>query len=43
MRPLRRALLGANAAGTPDAAQLDAQLGESAEEIKALHPGGATA
>jgi hypothetical protein len=41
MRPLRRALLGANAAGTPDAAQLDAQLGESAEEIKALHPGGA--
>jgi pimeloyl-ACP methyl ester carboxylesterase len=41
LREAHRALLGANAAGTPDAAQLDAQLGESAEEIKALHPGGA--
>jgi pimeloyl-ACP methyl ester carboxylesterase len=41
LREAHRTLLGANGAGTPDAAQLDAQLGEFAEEIKALHPGGA--
>ena len=41
LREAHRALLGADAAGTPDPEQLDAQLGESAEEIKALHPGGA--
>jgi pimeloyl-ACP methyl ester carboxylesterase len=41
LREAHRALLGADAAGVPDAAHLDAQLGEDAEEIKALHPGGA--
>jgi pimeloyl-ACP methyl ester carboxylesterase len=34
-------LLGADEAGVPDLAHLDAQLGEFADEVKALHPGGA--
>jgi pimeloyl-ACP methyl ester carboxylesterase len=41
LRETHRALLGADAAGVPDAAHLDAQLGDDADEIKALHPGGA--
>jgi pimeloyl-ACP methyl ester carboxylesterase len=41
LREAHRALLGADETGAPDAAQLDAQLGEFADEIKALHPGGA--
>lgn len=41
LRDAHRALLGADEAGVPDAAHLDAQLGEFAEQIKALHPGGA--
>jgi pimeloyl-ACP methyl ester carboxylesterase len=40
LREAHRALLGADEAGVPDPAQIDAQLGEFAEEIKALHPGG---
>ena len=41
LREAHRALLGADEAGVPDPAQLEEQLGEFAEEIKALHPGGA--
>jgi pimeloyl-ACP methyl ester carboxylesterase len=41
LREAHRALLGADESGVPDAAHLDAQLGGFAEEIKALHPGGA--
>ena len=41
LRKAHRALLGADETGVPDPAHLDAQLGESAEEIKALHPDGA--
>jgi pimeloyl-ACP methyl ester carboxylesterase len=41
LREAHRALLGADETGAPDPAHLDAQLGEFAEEIKALHPGGA--
>ena len=41
LRDAHRALLGADETGVPDAAHLDAQLGEFAEEVKALHPGGA--
>jgi pimeloyl-ACP methyl ester carboxylesterase len=41
LREAHRALLGANETGVPDPAHLDAQLGESAGEIKALHPDGA--
>jgi pimeloyl-ACP methyl ester carboxylesterase len=41
LRDAHRALLGADDAGTPDLDHLDAELGEFAEEIKALHPGGA--
>jgi pimeloyl-ACP methyl ester carboxylesterase len=40
LREAHRALLGADAAGVPDAAHLDGRLGEYADEIKALHPGG---
>jgi pimeloyl-ACP methyl ester carboxylesterase len=40
LREAHRALLGADARGVPDLAHLDAELGEFAEEIKALHPGG---
>jgi pimeloyl-ACP methyl ester carboxylesterase len=41
VREAHRALLGADQAGVPNATHLDAQLGEFAEEIKGLHPGGA--
>jgi pimeloyl-ACP methyl ester carboxylesterase len=41
LRESHRALLGADEMGVPEAAHVDAQLGESAEEIKSLHPGGA--
>jgi pimeloyl-ACP methyl ester carboxylesterase len=41
LRDAHRALLGADDAGAPDPDHLDAELGEFAEEIKALHPGGA--
>jgi pimeloyl-ACP methyl ester carboxylesterase len=41
LRDAHRALLGADDAGVPDPDHLDAELGEFAEEIKALHPGGA--
>jgi pimeloyl-ACP methyl ester carboxylesterase len=41
LREAHRALLGADQRGVPDPAHLDAQLGEWAEEIKALHSGGA--
>jgi pimeloyl-ACP methyl ester carboxylesterase len=41
LREAHRMLLGADDRGIPDASHLDAQLGEFAEEIKALHPGGA--
>jgi pimeloyl-ACP methyl ester carboxylesterase len=40
LRETHRSLLGADATGVPDPAHLDAQLGGSAGEIKALHPGG---
>jgi pimeloyl-ACP methyl ester carboxylesterase len=40
LREAHRELLGADQRGVPDLRQLDADLGESAEEIKALHPGG---
>jgi pimeloyl-ACP methyl ester carboxylesterase len=39
LRDAHGALLGADERGVPDAVHLDAQLGEFAEEIKALHPG----
>jgi pimeloyl-ACP methyl ester carboxylesterase len=41
LRDAHRALLGADASGVPDLARLEAQLGEWAEEVKSLHPGGA--
>jgi pimeloyl-ACP methyl ester carboxylesterase len=41
LREAHRALLGADQEGVPDPAHLDAELGEFADEIKALHPGGA--
>lgn len=41
LREAHRKLLAADATGTPDPARMDAELGEFAEEIKALHPGGA--
>jgi pimeloyl-ACP methyl ester carboxylesterase len=40
LRDAHRTLLGADERGVPDLAHLDTQLGEFAEEIKALHPGG---
>jgi pimeloyl-ACP methyl ester carboxylesterase len=40
LRETHRALLGADASGTPDLAHLDAELGDEAEEIHALHLGG---
>jgi pimeloyl-ACP methyl ester carboxylesterase len=40
LREAHRSLLGADETGVPDPAHLDAQLGGSADEIKALHPGG---
>jgi pimeloyl-ACP methyl ester carboxylesterase len=41
LREVHRELLGDDERGVPDERQLDAELGEYAEEIKALHPGGA--
>jgi pimeloyl-ACP methyl ester carboxylesterase len=41
LRETHRGLLGADEQGVPDERHLDAQLGEFAEEIKGLHPGGA--
>jgi pimeloyl-ACP methyl ester carboxylesterase len=41
LREAHGSLLGADETGVPDPAHLDAQLGGSADEIKALHPGGA--
>jgi pimeloyl-ACP methyl ester carboxylesterase/catechol 2,3-dioxygenase-like lactoylglutathione lyase family enzyme len=41
LREAHRELLGADERGVPDERQLDAELGEFAEEVKALHPGGA--
>lgn len=41
LRDAHRELLGADDRGVPDERHLDAELGESAEEVKALHPGGA--
>jgi pimeloyl-ACP methyl ester carboxylesterase len=40
LRDAHRALLGADEAGVPDPAHLDAQLGEFAEEIKGCIPAG---
>ncbi|HEY6638017.1 MAG TPA: alpha/beta hydrolase [Solirubrobacterales bacterium] len=40
LRDAHRALLGADQGGVPDPGHLEAELGEFAEEIKALHPGG---
>jgi pimeloyl-ACP methyl ester carboxylesterase len=40
LREVWRELLGADAANTPDLAHLDASLGEGADELKSLHPGG---
>jgi pimeloyl-ACP methyl ester carboxylesterase len=41
LRETHRQLLGADAAGVPDLHHLDAELGEVADEIRALHHGGA--
>jgi pimeloyl-ACP methyl ester carboxylesterase len=41
LREAHGALLGTDETGVPDPAHLDAQLGGSADEIKALHPLGA--
>jgi pimeloyl-ACP methyl ester carboxylesterase len=41
LRDTHRGLLGADQAGVPDLAHLDAELGPTADELKALHPGGA--
>lgn len=41
LREAHRKLLGADETGSPDLARMDAELGEFAEEIKALHPAGA--
>jgi pimeloyl-ACP methyl ester carboxylesterase/catechol 2,3-dioxygenase-like lactoylglutathione lyase family enzyme len=41
LRDVHRALLGADERGVPDPGHLDAELGEFAEEVRALHPGGA--
>lgn len=40
LREVSRELLGADASGTPDLAHLDASLGEGADDMKSLHPGG---
>jgi pimeloyl-ACP methyl ester carboxylesterase len=40
LREAHRELLGADERGVPDERHLDAELGEFAEEVKALHPGG---
>jgi pimeloyl-ACP methyl ester carboxylesterase len=40
LRDVWRAFLGADESGTPDLAHLDAVLGESADRLKSMHPGG---
>jgi pimeloyl-ACP methyl ester carboxylesterase len=40
LRETHRALLGADTDGVANLAQLDAELGDGADQIKALHPGG---
>jgi pimeloyl-ACP methyl ester carboxylesterase len=40
VREAHRGLLGADETGVPDEAHLDSVLGDFAEEVKALHPGG---
>ncbi|MEW6582577.1 MAG: alpha/beta hydrolase [Actinomycetota bacterium] len=40
LREVWRAFLGADDAGVPDLARLDATLGEFADHVKAMHPGG---
>ena len=39
-REVTRAFLGADEAGTPDVAQVDASFGDSAEVVRSWHPGG---
>src|SRR4051794_31487465 len=41
LREFLRAYLGADDAGTPDVAAVEARLGELADPVKSLHPGGA--
>jgi pimeloyl-ACP methyl ester carboxylesterase len=41
LREVARDLLGADASNTPDPVHLDASLGEGANHMKSLHPGGA--
>jgi len=40
LRDVWRAFLGADESGTPDLAHLDAALGEGADHVKSMHPGG---
>jgi pimeloyl-ACP methyl ester carboxylesterase len=40
LREVWKAFLGADDAGTPDLAQVDATLGDLADHVKSLHPGG---
>lgn len=40
LREVWRAYLGADDAGTPDVATVEARLGELADPVKSLHPGG---
>jgi pimeloyl-ACP methyl ester carboxylesterase len=40
LREAWREFLGADASNTPDLAQIDASLGEGADYVKSLHPGG---
>jgi pimeloyl-ACP methyl ester carboxylesterase len=40
LREVWRAFLGADETGTPDLAHIDATLGESADRVKSMHPGG---
>ena len=40
LRDVFRAVLGADEAGAPDLAQVDALLGDAAELVKSRHPGG---
>jgi pimeloyl-ACP methyl ester carboxylesterase len=40
LREVCREFLGADASNTPDPARIDASLGEGADHIKSLHPGG---
>ena len=40
LREIWKAFLGADAAGTPDLARVDATLGAIAENVKSQHPGG---